>query len=146
MKRILFNRNTFALTISILIAGLFLYTGIIKFYKHSEFIRQLSSSPFTKAFPKTLAVVIPSAEIIVATLLIYWRSRLIGFYSSFLLTALFTTYIAGLLSYGYYSTCSCGGIISKLSWQQHLVFNAALLLLAGIGVGLMPTTKHNNIS
>jgi hypothetical protein len=30
--------------------------------------------------------------------------------------------------------CSCGGIISSLSWRQHIIFNGVFILLAITGI------------
>jgi hypothetical protein len=30
--------------------------------------------------------------------------------------------------------CSCGGIISKLSWKQHIIFNLFFIVLSVIGI------------
>jgi uncharacterized membrane protein YjjP (DUF1212 family) len=40
--------------------------------------------------------------------------------------------------------CSCGGIISLLSWGGHLVFNSVFILLAFAGVMLEKLNRQLN--
>ncbi|MEQ8421197.1 MAG: hypothetical protein RIB64_14400, partial [Arenibacter algicola] len=54
----------------------------------------------------------------------------IGFYGVLGLMLLFTGYTVAIVFFAPYRPCSCGGVISLLSWEQHLVLNAILLLLA----------------
>jgi hypothetical protein len=43
---------------------------------------------------------------------------------------LFTGYTMAIVFFAPYRPCSCGGVISLLSWEQHLALNILLLLLA----------------
>jgi hypothetical protein len=47
--------------------------------------------------------------------------------------AAFTGYIGFMLLSNIELPCSCGGVISSLSWKNHLVFNILFLLLASVG-------------
>jgi hypothetical protein len=48
----------------------------------------------------------------------------------------FTLYIGAIMTFNKELPCSCGGIISLLSWKEHLVFNSVFILLAFAGVML----------
>lgn len=47
---------------------------------------------------------------------------------------MFTAYIISILNFASYVPCSCGGVLEKLSWSEHLIFNAVFIVfgLAGI--------------
>ncbi|MEJ0031509.1 MAG: MauE/DoxX family redox-associated membrane protein [Bacteroidota bacterium] len=36
---------------------------------------------------------------------------------------MFTAYIVVITRFSEYTPCSCGGVLEKMSWDQHLVFN-----------------------
>ena len=63
-------------------------------------------------------------------------TRLTGLYLSFFLMIAFTVYIFLILNYSDFVPCSCGGIIEKLGWTEHMIFNIcfALCALAAIGI------------
>tara|TARA_R110000764_G_scaffold553_2_gene2141 strand:+ start:416 stop:775 length:360 start_codon:yes stop_codon:yes gene_type:complete len=86
---------------------------------------------------------IPFSELAVALLLILKKTRLMGLYGAAVLMLLFTGYTLAILFFAPYKPCSCGGIISLLSWEQHLVLNAILLLLALLAILLSPKHKNN---
>src|SRR5690606_10893575 len=46
----------------------------------------------------------------------------------------FTVYIYLILNYSDFVPCSCGGILEKLGWTEHLIFNAAAVLLSIVGI------------
>jgi len=46
-----------------------------------------------------------------------------------------------MLLSGQHLPCTCGGIISKMSWKQHLGFNA-LFILVGL-IGIIKTKKNS---
>jgi hypothetical protein len=46
----------------------------------------------------------------------------------------FTLYIGYMVSFAEKLPCSCGGVISKMTWNQHLVFNIFFTLLSLLGV------------
>jgi hypothetical protein len=47
---------------------------------------------------------------------------------------IFTIYILAIIRFSKHLPCSCGGIISELSWKEHLFLNVFLILLAAIGI------------
>jgi hypothetical protein len=59
-------------------------------------------------------------------------------YASLTLMTIFTAYIIAILQFSYTIPCSCGGVLSKLSWQTHLVFNIGFMVLAAAGILLYP--------
>lgn len=113
---------------------LFLYTATSKLLDYSNSKLQMSESPIITDFASMLVWLIPSIEIIIAVSLFFSKTRLIGLYASLVLMVMFTIYIYSILNFSYYIPCSCGGVISKLSWNQHLVFNLVWILFAISGI------------
>ena len=70
-------------------------------------------------------------EILIATLLSFEKSRTIGLYAATALMTSFTAYIFLILNYSDFVPCSCGGILEKLGWTEHLIFNL-ICVLSGI--------------
>lgn len=140
-KRSLFSvgwlsKSTLVETIVFLFVILFLYTGISKLMEYGVFKEQISESPILKPIAPFIAWALPLTEFLVSLLLIIPRWRLKGLYASLLLMTAFTIYVAAIMAFNDKLPCSCGGIISLLSWKQHLIFNSAFILLAYIGVRL----------
>lgn len=95
---------------------------------------QMGRSPFINHIADILSMAIPIGEIIIAGLLIFKKTRLIGLLASFFLMLVFTGYVYAMLHYSYYIPCSCGGVLAALSWENHLIFNIAYTILALIGI------------
>jgi hypothetical protein len=49
---------------------------------------------------------------------------------------MFTAYIVAILNFSNYVPCSCGGVLEKLGWREHLIFNSAFVVLGLIGIVL----------
>jgi uncharacterized membrane protein YphA (DoxX/SURF4 family) len=128
-----------------LIAGLyillFLYTATSKLADYSNFQLQMSKSPFITNYSAILVWLVPIAEIGIALLLIFPKTILLGLYSSFSLMVLFTLYVFGILHFSQEIPCSCGGIVSAMSWQQHLVFNCVFVVLAVLAIVLQTNSR-----
>ena len=124
--------------ISALLVLLFLYAGLSKFLTFQTFIGEMNNQPFPNWMTPYLVWSIPSIEIILAAALIFEKTRRPALWGSFVLMMLFTLYTAAvLLRFFPYVPCSCGGVISKLTWPQHLVFNLFFVGLALTGLLLM---------
>lgn len=132
--KIFIKTNTYVEIICALIIILFIYTGLHKIMDYSDFKLEMQRSPFIQNFSSLIAVLLPPGELVLSFLLIIRRTRLLGLYFSLALMALFTGYIWLMLNYAYDLPCSCGGIISKMSWSDHLIFNSCFTGLAMAGV------------
>lgn len=111
---------------------------------YSTFKEQLSESPLLGSMAGLIAIGLPLAEFFVVILLIVPNWRLKGFYAALTLMTVFTVYVIALLSFSNKLPCSCGGIISELSWPQHLVFNGLFILLACLGLILEKRRKQSD--
>jgi uncharacterized membrane protein YphA (DoxX/SURF4 family) len=110
---------------------LFVYTASSKFLRLDLFAFQLEKFPWISPMASLMAWAVPVVEVIVAGLLLMGRIRTLGFYAALTLMVLFTTYLGLMVGTERHLPCSCGGVISWMSWKQHLVFN-----LFFIGVSL----------
>ena len=115
---------------------LFAYAGLTKLLEGHLFYDNIRNSPVLggKAMAALASLAIPLLELTVALLLIWKKTRLMGLYGAMGLMLLFTGYTLAIVFFSPYRPCSCGGVISLLSWEQHLVLNAILLLLALLAI------------
>lgn len=113
---------------------LFIYTAISKWLIYPIFLNDLHRSPFIGGLALFISLAIPTAELATASLLVIRQTRRVGLYASLFLMALFTLYVAGVLTLTDNLPCNCGGIIRNLSWKNHLLLNSSLVILALIGI------------
>lgn len=115
---------------------LFVYAAVSKLYEFSSFRAQLGQSPLISAYTGGVSIFIPAAELVTALFLILPRLRFYGLAASLVLMTLFTAYIMIILNFSSFVPCSCGGILEKMGWEEHLAFNIFFLLLAVIAIVL----------
>jgi uncharacterized membrane protein YphA (DoxX/SURF4 family) len=121
--------------ITALLILLFLYAGVSKFLEFDRFIGEMNNQPFPNAWTPFLTWTIPSLEIVIALALMFERTRLPALIASLILMTLFTIYTGSVLLHFFaYVPCSCGGVIRKLSWPQHMVFNLFFVALSVLGI------------
>lgn len=113
---------------------LMLYTAFSKLFEYEKFYRQLLHNPVTEIAPFFFAVAIPLTEIGIAVLLCFERWRQYALYGFIALMSAFTVYIAGMLLFANTLPCSCGGVISTMSWKTHLVFNCLFIAAAILAI------------
>lgn len=124
--------------ISALFVVLFVYAAVTKLIDYNKFRVQIGQSPLLTAFATTVAWLVPAVEIAVAGLLTVLRFRLLGLYLSFGLMVMFTAYIVVITRFSEYVPCSCGGVLEKLSWNEHMVFNLVFVALGIVAIVLYP--------
>lgn len=132
------HRKIIVEIINYLFILLFVYAGTTKLLEGDRFYYNIRNSPVLGG--ETMATLgswlIPVSELAVALLIAWPKTRIKGLYGALTFMLLFTTYTVAILFLAPYVPCSCGGVISQLSWEQHLVFNIVFLLLAALGIGL----------
>ncbi len=145
MKRVL--KIKLELILRFLFIVLFLYAAISKLIDYRKFYNDLLNSPIFgySIIGRFFSIVIPVAEIGISGLLISGKHLKTGWYLVFLLMLVFSIYIGGILVFSDNLPCSCGGIISELSWRGHLLFNICLTLLSGLGIYLNSKNEYKNI-
>ena len=116
---------------------LFLYASVSKFLDFKTFIDQMNNQPLPNSWTPFL---------VWAITLLFEYTRLVGLYTSLILMILFTFYTGIVLLHFFpYIPCSCGGVIQKLTWNQHLVLNLFYVGLAGLGIVLQRRMHSNSI-
>ncbi|MFC4380546.1 MULTISPECIES: DoxX family protein [Bacteroidota] len=129
-----FIRTHFVTIVSILLALLFVYAAGSKLLDFENFQVQLAQSPLLSAYSGIISYGVIAIEIFVAILLCIDSTRVFGLYASLGLLAAFTIYIFLILKFSDFVPCSCGGILEKLGWEEHLLFNIFFFLITGTGI------------
>jgi hypothetical protein len=113
---------------------LFVYAAISKLIDFENFQVQLGQSPLLSAFASWVSYLVPLVELLVVVLLVVNRWRFAGLLAALMLMVMFSSYIFIVLHYTSFVPCSCGGILEKMSWNQHLIFNLFFVFLALIAL------------
>jgi len=114
---------------------LYVYTAVAKLIDIPEFTRQLSNQVFPKWTITILLWALPVSELLVVALLVINTTRRIGLMGSVILMAVFTGYILMVVLKVFDRVpCSCGGVISSMSFPMHLVFNLFFLAISIVGL------------
>lgn len=130
MKLSVTTKSIFVNSICLLYILLFVYAAMSKLLDFENFQVQLGQSPLLSAYAGWVSYIVPLIELVVAVFLAVNRWRFLGLLASLMLMVMFSSYIFIVLHYTSFVPCSCGGILEKMSWNQHLVFNLFFVLLA----------------
>lgn len=133
-------RTNAAFFISLLLIFLFAYTGSSKLIDSKAFEVVLEQVPLIERGAGVVAILLPLAELLIALLLLFERTRLIGLWASVLLLVLFTGYLVYMILFVPKLPCSCGGVIGRMTWRQHVVFNCVLIGLTVVGIRSLKMT------
>ena len=118
-----------------LLVLLFLYASISKFLDFQTFIKETNNQPLPNSWTPFLVWGIPFTEVAISLTLLFERTRLLGLYGSLVLMGVFSIYAIIILLHAFrYIPCSCGGIIKRLTWRQHLVLNLFFVSLSIVGI------------
>ena len=131
----------FVLTATFLFILLFCYAAIAKGRDIVVFQSQMMQSPLIpRQLVSLLSYAVPVIEFGTAFLLAIEKTRLIGFYFSYFIMFSFSVYLVLLLSlYSGNIPCACGGILGKLDYTSHLIFN--LLFCAAAFIAILVLSK-----
>jgi len=116
---------------------LWVYAALSKLTDIDQFTREIKQQHLPLLAAQTAVWLLPTIELIAATLLIFPEWRRTGLLLSSILMFIFTIYIILVLS-GYFKNipCSCGGVLKQLGWRNHLIFNIFFLVLGIMGIQL----------
>lgn len=109
---------------------LFIYAASSKIRDFENFQVQLAQSPLLSTYAGVISYGVIALEIGITVLLFMPKRRSIGLYVTFGLMVAFTVYIYLILNHGDFVPCSCGGILEKMGWEEHLIFNIGCAVLA----------------
>ena len=131
--------------ICLLFMVLFVYAAVTKLLDYEKYLVQVVKSPVLTSVGGWVSWLVPGIELVMAFMLMVPRLRLLALYASFSLMVMFTVYIFIVLNYSPFVPCSCGGILEKMGWGEHLFFNIGFVLLAVVGVLLLERRGKDNI-
>jgi hypothetical protein len=140
------TRRILSLFILLSLFALLLYAAVTKLADFYNFRFGLSESALIGPFAGILAWIIPIGELVIAMLLLLPVTRVAALYTSLITLILFTVYIGGMLVFSAEIPCSCGGVLEKMSWPMHILFNCFFILLNIAGLRLERTKNNSNIS
>jgi len=121
-------------------ALLFVYTATDKLLGYDLFVGQMQLVPVTllKTTAPLLGWAVPLAELAAVAALFTTRYRRAGLVISLALMSSFALYIVVMLLSGIYLPCTCGGLVSAMSWPQHLIFNGVVIALLTLALRWYP--------
>ena len=132
-------KNNFTALACCLFALLFTYAALGKILDFENFQVQLGQSPLLTAFAGHVSYAVPILELLLSVLLFAGSTRTAALFFSYSLMCMFTAYIYILLNWSAFIPCSCGGILERLGWTEHLVFNVAFILLGITAIFCLPS-------
>lgn len=114
---------------------LWVYAAASKVLDFNMFRGQMHRQVLPDFLKSSLVYILPPLEIAAGFLLLFERTQLAGFFISLGLMSAFTIYV-GLAVFRIFDQvpCSCGGVLSKMGWDEHFFFNIFFLLLTATGL------------
>lgn len=123
--------------ISALLIALLAYAALSKLMDYGAARRAMLVQVFERDTALVLTWLVPATELLIVCLLLYPPTRGWGLWAATLLMAAFSIYLL-LAHNGSFAKvpCSCGGILGKMDYQVHLVFNLCFVALGSWGIFL----------
>lgn len=131
-----------------LLVVLFLYASISKWMDFPKFKDQMHNQPFPLWLSDFFIWSVPFVEALIAAVIVSpfiadGKHRDIALRAALALMSLFTIYTALVLFHAFKRVpCSCGGVIDKLTWKQHLIFNLFFVSVAALALRLRRKPKE----
>ncbi len=124
-----FRREVILKLISFYFIFLFVYTGFSKLMDTKSLFTALRNAPLflTTTFAAFLSWVVAIAEILLAIMVGFKKTSYYGWLGVIMLLTIFTIYTAWIVFVSHFEPCTCGGLMTLLSWKQHLIFNISSL-------------------
>jgi uncharacterized membrane protein YphA (DoxX/SURF4 family) len=124
------SKRIFIELVCLLYVLLFVYAAVSKLMDFENFKVQLGQSPLISTFASWVSWLVPLVELFIAILLVFPKSRIYGLLAALSMMIMFTAYIFIILNYSAFVPCSCGGILEKMDWTEHLIFNFVFVIVA----------------
>lgn len=123
---------------------LFVYASLSKILDYENFRTELGQSPVLSAYAGVAAPGVLIAEFLTALFLAWRPFRKWALLASFILMVMFTFYIIIILNFSDYIPCSCGGVLQRLGWRDHIIFNIVFVIIAGTGFFIIGNKKYKD--
>jgi len=113
------------------------YASVTKLSNMERSRLQMLNQIFPPWIAEVLAWLVPLTELLLAILLLFRGTRPKALFGSLFLLVAFSGYV-GLVMTGIFGRipCSCGGILTGMSYSVHLVFNLCYTAIAAAGLYL----------
>lgn len=140
MKKLI---NYFSAVVAYFFIFLFCYAGVSKMRDFENFQVQIAQSPLLSAYAGFISYATIISEVVIVLLLVIPKLRTIGLYASLGIMSSFTVYIYLILHYSDFVPCSCGGILEKMGWTEHLIFNIVCVMAAILAILIIAKYRQN---
>jgi uncharacterized membrane protein YphA (DoxX/SURF4 family) len=140
------NRKIAIEVICFLFIFLFVYAAVSKLADYQKFVVQLGQSPMLTRWAGFAAWFVPVIEIVISIMLVFAATQKAALYAALNLMIVFTAYIIIVTNYSPHVPCSCGGVLERLNWTEHLAFNVGFILLAIIAIVLHDAVHENSLT
>ncbi|WP_188746683.1 MauE/DoxX family redox-associated membrane protein [Parapedobacter defluvii] len=132
------NRKHIIFIVRLALVGLWVPVAADKLWDLKGFHSVLLRQPIPDWWADILFWLLPLLELLAAVLIAWRNNRRRIYQGMWLSTALMfglTLFILfGVLGWYEKRPCGCGSVISGLSWEEHLWFNAVFLLFSIVGI------------
>jgi putative oxidoreductase len=137
------NKNILLKYLRDAIVLMWCYAAGSKLIQYEESRGEMLNQVFPLAISEVLVWAVPVTELIIAVMLLKPAKLRPALWASLILLSLFTLYISVVMT-GVFGRipCSCGGILEKMSWGQHLIFNLFFIALTLVAIFFQPQTSH----
>jgi hypothetical protein len=127
--------NDLVAGIRLILSVVFLYAAIMKGMDFPNFVTEMKKSPLLEPYDTlVVGIIVLVLEIITALLLAFKKTENFGLYFSFFIMLMFSIYLS-LLFFTYQNPpCSCGGILGRMPYPVHIVFNITLTSLSLVAI------------
>lgn len=122
--------NIIVAAISYFFILLFVYASMSKILDFENFQVQIAQSPVLTSHAGVISYAVIISELAICILLFTVKIRPWGLLASSTMMSAFTVYIFIILNFSEFVPCSCGGILEKMGWTEHLIFNIGCVFLA----------------
>lgn len=103
---------------------LLIYAAVSKLMVFDIFLMQLGQSPLIpEGLIKVTGYGLIAAEFIIAAFFFFDKTTELGLVLATGIMFLFSLYLISLVSFFTNVPCSCGGILGKMSYPTHIIFN-----------------------
>ncbi|ANI89389.1 hypothetical protein A9P82_08840 [Arachidicoccus ginsenosidimutans] len=137
------KKQQFITFISALLIILWVYAAGSKLWFYAAFKTQLARQPLPGWSIPVLSWLLPLVELIAVALLSFQKTLRIGLLLSFLLLLAFAVYVGLGLAHVFNKVpCNCGGILGKMEWGSHFIFNICFTIVAFWGWRLTKTSDE----
>ena len=118
-------------TVNLILIAVLLYAAVNKFIHYQSFRFELNLTPAIKGLVKHFVWMIPGIEFLISLLLMINKTRILALYLSIII---FSTYLFSMFTLRMYVPNIRGGILDRLTFNQYIIANSILLILAIIGI------------